>query len=213
MTGDFADEVQRTVTFFRAQLAMPDLLPRLYRMLAQGEPVSVRDAADAGGWPEEEVAAELARHPGVDWADDGRIEGLNLTLRRTPYAFTFDGRTVYAFCASGALEFPIVLGRPGVITSRCPVTQEPVRVEVTPERVVGVTPSTAVISKVKPQETVADVRADVCDLGQMFRSPADAAGWLRRYPHGEIAAVAEEFEIYRQTLLELGWTAHQEAQR
>jgi alkylmercury lyase len=200
-------EVQRTVSFFRQQLGLPDLVPRLYRLLADGPPVSVERVAAAGGWRVEQVQAELDRHPGVDWENDGQIAGFGLTLHTTPHKFTFDGGTVFGFCASDALQFPIVLGRPGVIESACPITGESIRVEATPHSVVGVEPAQAVVSKVRPVEAVADVRAEVCSLGLMFSSPGVATGWLERYPQGQLATVAEEFEIVRQVLSELGWAA------
>jgi alkylmercury lyase len=200
-------EVERTVSFFRQQLGLPDLVPSLYRLLADGEPVSLERAAAAGGWRVQEVQAELYRHPGVDWEDDGRIAGFGLTLRATPHSFTFDGRVVFGFCASDALQFPIVLGRPGVIESTCPVTGASIRVEATPRSVVRVEPAQAVVSKVRPAEAVADVRAEVCSLGLMFSSPAVAADWLARYPQGQLAPVAEEFEIVRQVMSAVGWAA------
>ena len=108
------------VTLVRAQFGLPDLVLHLTRLLAAGRPVSVAEAAAAGDRSEDELGAELARHPGVDWEDDGRIAGFGLTLRPTPHRFTFDGRIVYAFCASDTFEFPVILGRPGVVESVCP---------------------------------------------------------------------------------------------
>ena len=38
-----------------------------------------------------------------------------LTLRPTSHRYLLDSRTVFAWCASDALTFPVVLGRPGII--------------------------------------------------------------------------------------------------
>jgi alkylmercury lyase len=155
----------------------------------------------------EELRAELARHPGTDWDDDGRIVGFGLTLRPTPNKFTFDGRTVYGFCASDVLAFPVILGRPGVAESTCPVTGRHIRVEATPDRVIRVDPPEAVVSKVRPDHAVADVRTEVCALGSFFSSSEAAADWLAHYPQGKIVPITEDFEVTRQAMIELGWAA------
>jgi alkylmercury lyase len=201
------EDAQRVVSLIRAQFGLPDLGLHLSRLLADGEPVTVERAAAAGGWRVEELRAELARHPGTDWDEQGRIVGLGLTLRPTPHRFTFDGQTVYGFCASDALAFPVVLGRPGVVESRCPVTDRHIRVEVTPSRVVRADPPEAVVSKVRPDRAVADVRAEVCALGNFFSSSEAAADWLAHYPQGKVVPITEDFEITRQAMIELGWAA------
>lgn len=87
-----AQELQASVAFFRTQLEswpLPGLVPVLARLLAAGEPVTLEQTAEAGGWPADQVRQALERHPGVDWHQDGRILGFGLTLRPTAHAFTF----------------------------------------------------------------------------------------------------------------------------
>lgn len=201
------EDAQRLVSLIREQFGLPDLVLHLSRLLAAGEPVTVERAAAAGGWRVEELRAELARHPGVDWDDDGRIVGFGLTLHPTPHTFTFDGRTVYGFCATDALAFPVILGRSGVGESPCPVTGRDIRVEATPDRVVRMEPPEAVVSKVRPDHAVADLRAEICALGSFFSSPEAAADWLTRYPQAQVVPIAEDFEVTRQAMIELGWAA------
>lgn len=201
------EDTQRLVSLIRAQFGLPDLVLHLSRLLAAGESVTVERVAAAGGWRVEELRAELARHPGVDWDDDGRIVGFGLTLRPTPHSFTFDGRTVYGFCASDVLAFPVILGRSGVAESTCPVSDRQICVELMPARVIRVEPPEAVVSKVRPDHAVADVRAEVCALGSFFSSPEAAADWLAHYPQGQVVPIAEDFEVTRQAMIELGWAA------
>jgi len=200
-------EVQRLVTLVRAQFGLPDLLLHLTRLLAAGQSVSVEDAAAAGGWTVDQLRTELARHPGVDWDDDGRIAGFGLTLRPTPHRFTFDNRTVYAFCASDTFEFPVILGRPGVVESVCAATGQPIRIELTPDQVLTVDPPEAVVSKVRPEHAVDDVRAKICNLGSFFSSPGAAGDWLASHPEGAVASVREDFAVTRQAIIQLGWAA------
>lgn len=201
--------VQQLIAVIRSNVQHLDAIRQLYRLLSAGEPVAVERLAAEGDWSIDDLRAELARHPGTDWDEHGRVVGFGLTLRPTPHAFTFDAHTVYAFCADDALQFPIVLGRSGVIESPCPATGRRVRVEVTPRDVIGVDPPEAVVSKVSPTEAVADVRAEICGLGHFFSSREAAADWLAHYPQGQVIPVTGDFEIVRQAMTELGWAANQ----
>jgi len=201
------DDAQHLVALIREQFGLPDLPLHLGRLLANGEPVTVAQAAAAGGWTEDQLRAELARHPGTDWDDAGRIVGFGLTLRETPHSFTFNDHTVYTFCASDALEVSVMLGRSGVIDSTCPATGQHIRVEVTPERLQTVDPPDAVVSKVRPDHAVSDIRAEVCALGNFFSSHQAAADWLAHNQHGRVVTIAEDFEVTQQAMTELGWTA------
>jgi alkylmercury lyase len=209
---DIEADTRRYITVVEANLQHLDAVPQLYRLLAAGEPVTVQRLAEESGVSVDDLRTELTRHPGTDWDQHGRIVGFNLTLRPTPHTFTFDGRTVYAFCADGALELPIVLGLPGVIESPCRATGRHIRVEVTPTGVVAVDPPQAVVSKVRPTEAVADVRRDICGVGHFFTSPQAATHWLANNPQGVVAPVADEYEVVRRAMTGLGWAADQTEQ-
>jgi len=185
-----------------------ELVPPLVRLLAGGEPVTVEQLAEASGRAVDDVRAGLARQPSVEWDGDGRIVGFGITLRPTPHRFTFAGRTVYGWCASDMWEFPILLNTDGVVESTCPVTGQPIRVEVTPASVRRVDPPDAVVSEVRPEQRVADVRAEICSLGSFFSSREAAAGWLAEHPEGQLNSVEEDFELHRRVLTELGWVRH-----
>lgn len=200
-------DVGHYIAVVEANLRHLDVVPVLYRLLSAGEPVTVQRLADHTGVAAGDLRAELSRHPGTDWDERGRIVGFNLTLRATPHTFTFDGRTVYAFCADGALELPVVLGRPGVVASPCRATGQPVRVQVTPAGVVVVDPPRAVVSKVRPTAAVEDVRRDICGLGHFFVSPEAAAEWLAATTDGMVDPVAAEYHVVMQAVTKLGWAA------
>lgn len=151
-----------------------------------------------------DVEAALHQHPGVDWDEAGRLVGFGLTLRPTPHQFSFEGRTVYGFCASDVLGFPVVLGRSGVIRSKCPATGQGIRVEVTPERVNSVDPPIAVVSLVRP-DTLQDIRTEGCDLGWFFASVEAAAEWRAAHLEGMVHGVEEEFQQTREMMFRVGW--------
>jgi alkylmercury lyase len=204
-----SNDARQLAALIRAQFNLHQLLPHMVRLLSDaGQPVTVEHAAETGGWTVEQVRTELARHPGVDWGGDGRIVGFGATLRPTPHRFTTsDGRTIYGFCASDALSYPGILARPGRIESTCPSSGQPIRVEITPDHVVLAAPETAVVSRIRPDNAVADVRAEICALGNFFTSAQAAADWQAHYPHGELVPIAEDFQINREAMVELGWTA------
>ena len=71
--------------------------------------------------------------------------------------------------------------------------------------IVRVEPPDAVVSEVRPSERVGNVGADICAVGHLFSSREMAAGWLAQYPQGLLNSVAEDFDIHRQMMVELGW--------
>jgi alkylmercury lyase len=184
-----------------------DLAPHAIRLLAKGEPVDLEQLAAASGWHVEDVDAALNEQTSAERDEHGRLVGLALTLRPTSHGFTVDGRTLNAWCASDALMFPVILGRPGTVDSTCPHTGRPIQVEVTPERVERIDPPGAVVSAVRPTESVADVRTQTCHHGHFFSSLAAAARWQSEHPDGYILVVDEAFRLDRQVITQLGWDA------
>ena len=184
-----------------------ELVPYAMRLLADGEPVALEELAAAAGRPLEEVEAALGERTSAELDADGRLVGLGLTLRPTPHRYLLDGRTVFAWCASDALTFPVVLGRPGVVESTCASTGQPIRVELTPDGVERVDPSAAVVSAVRPAGEVADVRSAICRHGRFFASPQAAARWAAEHPQAEIRPVVEAFAVDQAVVEQVGWGA------
>jgi len=93
----------------REELPGFELIPHVVHLLAEGKPLSLERLAAESSWTLQDVEAAVRRHPGVDWDDRGRLLGIGLTLCQTPHRFTFDGRTVFGWCASDVLIFPVML--------------------------------------------------------------------------------------------------------
>lgn len=198
------DYVERTTALIRS-VEGRDLLPHAIRLLSEGEPVALERLADAIGWPVDDVEAELGEQASAERDDQGRLVGFSLTLRWTPHRFTIDGRTLYAWCASDTLMFPVILGRAGLVESTCPQTGRPIRIELTPDGVKRVDPSEAVVSAVRPGGRLADVRGSTCDHGHFFSSAAASTGWAGEHPEGYVLPVDEAFRLDREVIEELGW--------
>lgn len=182
-----------------------EFAPVLIELLAEGSAVSLEGLASAGGWSKEKLREDLAEHPSVEYDEKGSIVGFGLSLKPTPHRFDFKGKTVYGWCASDALFFPILLRKSGMVSSVCPVTSKEIRIKVTPERVLAVDPTDAVVSSVRPNEKVKDIRSDICSVGLFFSSREAAKDWLAAHPSGFLQSVEEDFEVHRQVFTELGW--------
>src|SRR5262249_51683121 len=154
-------DVQRSMATIRNIEGFP-LFVHVTRLLALGQPVPVARLAQTAGWTVEEVEAALARHPAVERDEEGRLVGLGATLRPTAHRFTFSGGTLYGWCVSDALMFPVLLGQGGTVTSRCPVTETPILIEVSPDGILSVDPPEAVVTRVRPEGPVDDVRTSLC---------------------------------------------------
>jgi alkylmercury lyase len=128
-----------------------------------------------------------------------------MTTRPTDHRFVVADRTLYTWCATDTLLFTAILGQPTTVESTCPATGEPIRIELTPHAVLFVTPADAVVSQRHNGELLGDVRAEVCDHGHFFSSPAAASGWTAEHPDGAVLAVRTAFGNARAACAELGW--------
>jgi alkylmercury lyase len=196
--------VEQTTDLIR-RVEGQELLPHAIRLLAGGEPVALERLAAASGLPVEAVEATLGEQLSAERDDDGRLVGFALTLRPTPHRYTTGGRTLYAWCASDTLMFPVILGRPGLVESTCRHTGQPIRIELNPDAVERVDPPDAVLSAVRPTGRLTDVRTATCQHGHFFSSRAAATQWAAEHPDGHIHSVEQGFRQDRQVMKQLGW--------
>jgi alkylmercury lyase len=198
------DYVERTTTLIRG-VDGHELLPHAVRLLSQGEPVTLEQLAAVAGWSREDIETALTEQTNAERDQEGRLVGFALTLRPTPHRVTVDERTMYAWCASDTLMFPVVLGRTAIVESTCPRTGQPIRIELTPDAVQALDPPDAVMSAVRPTERLADVRAATCNHGHFFSSAEAATEWAGRHPDGYVHPVEDAFRLDRQVIQRLGW--------
>lgn len=182
-----------------------ELLPYAVRLLSRGEPVPLDALASASGSPAADVRAALARQVSAEWDDEGRLVGFGLTLRPTPHHITVAGRQLFAWCAEDTLMIPVVLGLGALVESVCPRTRQPIRVAVAPRSIERVEPPEAVVSAVRPQGKLSDVRSMSCQHGYFFSSRAAAAGWAAEHPGGMLCSVPEAFRLNHEIISRLGW--------
>jgi alkylmercury lyase len=190
-----------------------EAFPHFVRLLARGTPVQVDELSALAGRPEEEVDRLLRSQHGTEWDEEGRLVGFGLTLRPTRHRYTVAGRSLYTWCATDTLLFTVIIGEPAEAESTCPATGQAIRLELRPDAVVSVEPADTVVTQRHRGELVDNLRAEVCDHGHFFASPAAASDWAAEHTDGEVLALAEVFERCRQACQELGWLAPEAASR
>lgn len=174
--------------------AFLEIVPPTLELLAGGEPASLEEIAAAAGKPPQEVRAALDRFPSTEWDEQDRVVGLGLTLQLTPHRLELEARTLFTWCALGALLFPVLLRRSASIESPCRSTGELVRVKMTPAGIEAVEPPSAVVSIVAARD-LATVRSVGCNNTHFFSSLEAASRWLEKHPEASILSVEDAFRL------------------
>lgn len=171
----------------------------LYRLLADGSPVSAAALAKRSGMPTAYVADLLDTWPEVFRDDDGRVIAFGgLSLAKTTHAFDIDGRRLYTWCAWDTLFLPELLDRSARVRSRCPSSGAAIELTVTPDGAEPVVPSGAVLSMRAPTDCCAgdDLIARFCQHVHFFTSHDAAAMWLAvRADDGFVLSIEQGFEL------------------
>ncbi len=120
-----SQKVQKTleahVDFFTAHAEQIRLWLPLWRLLAEGKPVSLEQLASSSHRPLDEIQAEL---PSLDVRLDqkGHVLASGLSLLPTAHQFHLGEQALYTWCALDTLAFAPFLGRTArVISSPVPV--------------------------------------------------------------------------------------------
>jgi alkylmercury lyase len=169
----------------------------LYRLLAQGRPVSPEQIAEQAGVDAGRVAGLLERRYGVELDANRSVVGFwGLTLSPTPHRLDIDGQRLYAWCAWDTLFLPGVLRTPIAVESTCPTTGDAVSLTVTRGGVVGVEPTDALLSMRHPDAGFcADTRASFCCHVHFFASEHAFTQWTRRDEETFAVSVDDGFAI------------------
>ena len=163
-------------------------------LLARGKPVSPAELAEVAGRSVEEVLRDLEGQRSVEYNENGEITGWGLALLETPHRITVDGKALYTWCALDTLMYPVVLARTFDVESPCHETGIPVTVRVSPDGVEQVSPSTAVVSIVIPND-VSDVRVSFCNSVHYFASENTASAWVERHPEALLLSAEDAFTV------------------
>jgi len=186
------------VDFFTAHAEQFRLWLPLWRLLAEGAPVSLEQLASLSHRPLNEIQAEL---PSLDVRLDreGNILASGLSLVPTAHQFHLGEQALYTWCALDTLAFPPVLGRTARVISSCPVTGKTIRLTVTSETIVDLSPASAVVSVHLPGEDtdLCKVQEDICNDGHFFVSLSVASTWPSLHPRAVLLSLEEAAELGR----------------
>ena len=170
----------------------------LYRLLADGRPVSDLEVARRAAVPVAEVGRVLAEWPGVFRDDAGDVVGFwGLTvLEMPPHSFYVGNAHLWTWCAWDTLFIPVIIGRTARVESVCPTTGQRIDLTVAPSGVVDVSPANAVISFLRPQERFdSDVILNFCHHILFFSSPEAGETWIRARDGAMLLSMGQAFAL------------------
>ncbi|MCH7736484.1 MAG: hypothetical protein IH872_03680 [Chloroflexi bacterium] len=187
-------------------------LIKMFRTLAQGGPVT------------QEMTAKAARESGISYeaadqflrqmterdSNDNIIGLMGLSLNQDwAHRLTIGDRSFRTWCAWDTLFLPAILGEEVMVESDSPVSGETVRLTVTPNEVLSVSPEGAVVSiaTLDPEAdglpSVEAIWGNFCHQVFFFPSMEEASEWARGKSNIELVSVAEGFELGKLVLSEL----------
>jgi alkylmercury lyase len=176
----------------------------LYRLLAEGQPVSRAVLAQRVRIPMETVDRILDGWPGVFSNAHRQVVGYwGLAIPAAyacPHRFKIDGRTLSAWCAWDTLFLPQLLGRTAEIDSIAPNASDGIHLTVTPERVERVEPADAQMSFLLPDaaEVQKDVLITFCHFVHFFPSRQSAESWCAQHRGTFILSIDDAHTLARR---------------
>jgi len=173
----------------------------LYRLLAEGEPVSSDRLAQHLDLSTSLVREVLDTWPAVYFDDKKNVIGFwGLALGEMPHRFKVDGRQLYTWCAWDSLFIPELLGKTAEVESSCPISGQTISLTVGPRRVKNFSPDAAVVSLLSPTASFdMNVIASFCHYVLFFSSEESGNKWIANHEDTFLLTVNDAFEIGRLT--------------
>lgn len=180
----------------------------IYGLMASGRPADRETVARHLDLPVARVAEVFARLPTAT-VTDGEVRAfLGLQLAPGRHQLTVDGRDLSTWCAWDTLFLPQLMGRSVHVSSRCPVTDTRVSLEIDPRAgVVAVSPRKALLSFLAaPAPFAGELRAGFCRWIHFLADDAAAEAWLddapsaaRERPPMIVLSLEDGFALGRRT--------------
>ena len=173
----------------------------LYRLLAEGEPVSPDRLAQHLDLSKSLVREALNSWPAVYFDDEKNVVGFwGLAVQETPHRLKVNGRQLYAWCAWDSLLIPKVLGKTAEVESSCPISGEIISLTVGPTGVENFSPDGAVVSFLSPTTSFdMNIIASFCHYVLFFSSEASGNKWITNHKDTFLLTLDEAHEIGRLT--------------
>lgn len=170
----------------------------LYRLLAEGTPVTTYQISVASGVACDAVQEMLGKWHGVDRNPHGAVIGFwGLTISDTKHRLRIRGRQLYTWCAWDALFLPALLDSPALVESACPVSTQRIELEITPAGVQAVRPATSVLSFLIPRasEIKRSVTENFCCYIHFFASRDAAEEWVSKRTRTFVLTLQEAWQL------------------
>ena len=176
------------------------MLLGLYRLVAEGAPVTCERLSDRFGIDRDSVQGVLdsVASSRFQYDEAGAIIAFaGLSQVPTPHRFEFAGHELFTWCAFDALFLPELLEGPARVSSLCPVTHAEIRLTVTQEGLEDVQPSGAVMTFVMPESRshCADLRGAFCNHVNFLASRQAGEIWLKRNAGAAVLPLGDAFEF------------------
>jgi len=173
----------------------------LYRLLAEGEPVSPDRLAQHLDLSAHLVKEVLDSWPAVYFNDESDVIGFwGLALQEMPHRFKVNGRQLYTWCAWDSLFIPELLGKTAEVESTCPTSGEIISLTVSPTRVENFSPEGAVVSFLSPTTSFdMNVIAGFCHYVLFFSSEENGKQWIANHEGTFLLTLEQAHEIGRLT--------------
>lgn len=184
--------------FIRMSQQEQQISMHIYRLMAQGKPLSAKLVASFLGIPLKLVTQTLDDWDGIYYSDAGSIIGYwGLSLSKTQHRFEVDGHDLYTWCAWDALFIPEIIGKSAIVTSVCPVTGCPVQLIVSPDAIESAKPADAVISFIKPEtaKIQENIVTNFCHYVHFFSSENAGQHWVSGNPGTFLLSLDEAFAL------------------
>ena len=203
MPTSATSEVAQKVAAAFPKLSAPEqkIALGLYRLLAEGEPVSSDRLAQHLDLSTNLVREVLNSWPAVYFDDEKNVIGFwGLAVQEMPHRFKVDGRQLYTWCAWDSLFIPELLGKTAEVESTCPVSGEIISLTVSPRRVKNFSPDSAVVSFLNPTTSFdMNVIAGFCHYVLFFSSEESGNKWIANHRDTFLLTLDEAHEIGRVT--------------
>jgi alkylmercury lyase len=167
----------------------------IYRHLARGAPVPLKDVFSELGMDAGEGLRRMREWPGIYYDSERRVIGYwGLSLASTRHRLRIGRRDLFAWCAWDTLFLPAVLGARIEVASSCRATGAAVRLTVSPTAVESAEPPGLAVSFVVPtgEAVRADVITSFCHYVHFFTS-----GNAEKHPEAFLLPLPEAFEVGR----------------
>ncbi len=173
----------------------------IYRLLARkAAPVSPVELADSLEMTADDVQAILAGWTGIFYDDHNCIIGYwGLTTKEMSHRFVVNGHTLYTWCAWDSLFIPRIIGRTARVESVDPVSNESVRLTVSPQGIEEVEPAGVCTSFMLPEADSlrVDVIRSFCHYVHFFASEETAEEWVSTSEKKADLVILSLVEAYR----------------